>query len=149
MLSHANFIKYACISGRPTRNPKRTRRLKNVHRKNPFTTIRIVSSGFVHNYIYKLMHSANEYRKNIQGQSPLESRENRRESHSAIPCYCFNFVLIRIQPHHTNMHHASSKTRLFGDKNQQRYMSTSIVLRQNETIVSCARKQIAQMTLQK
>ena len=38
------------------------------------------------------------------------------------------------------MHHAFSKPRFFGDKKQQRYMSTLIVLRQNKTMVSCAQK---------
>ena len=40
------------------------------------------------------------------------------------------------------MHHAFSKTRLFGGKNQQLYLSTFIVLRQNKTIVSFALEQI-------
>ena len=45
------------------------------------------------------------------------------------------------------MHYAFSKPRLFEGKEQQRYMSTLIVLRQNETIVSCAQKHMAHMTL--
>ena len=148
MFSHANSKKHTCVSRKANGNPNKTRRPKYKHRKNPFTTARIALSAFIHNYTTnscaQQMNTAKTFQDDLRSSHVKTAEKSQHDTTLLLQlCPYMHFTGI------TGTCITHSASRLLGDNNQQRYMNILIALRQNKTIVSCAQKQIAQMTLPK